>query len=448
MLILGDARRIPLADKSVQCVVTSPPYFGLRAYLADDNARKALEIGAEETPEQYISTMVHIFRDVRRVLRDDGTVWLNLGNSYANSVQAGNKAFGNPAFNGSRPSRAATRTPSRSTPDGLKPKDLIGIPWRVALALQADGWFLRADVIEEVELYCPCGCGYVMEERIWRHAPDREIVWRKNNPMPESCTDRPTKSHEYIFLLSKNERYFYDNEAVKERVKADLRPAGWAARKANGATGGCRDRGANQQQARGVSHDLGGDDGSRNLRSVWTVNLRPYKGAHFATYPPELITPCIKAGTSEKGRCPMCGAPWRRVVERIGEIAPTTVAGRIGTAKRRKGIGATRGRSDDGNNGNYVGGDLGTIRETIGWEPSCACPAHEPVPCILFDPFVGSGTTIQESQRLGRVCVGMELSEKSLKLARDRIERPHKPQSARDPGEFLPLFDRDGDASP
>jgi DNA modification methylase len=398
MLIRGDARRIPLADKSVQCCVTSPPYFGLRSYLEEDDPAKECEVGTEETPEEYISTMVHIFRDVRRILRDDGTVWLNLGDSY-NSGSGGYDDKYNGAFVGRDDiKRKVLKGKGRSAPD-LKPKDLIGIPWRVALALQNDGWYLRAD-----------------------------IIWAKGNPMPESCTDRPTKSHEYIFLLSKSERYFYDAEAVKEKASVN-KP--WSQ-----STNGGKKYGRDQNGGLTQSAD---DESGRNLRSVWNCNLRPYKGAHFATYPPELISPCIKAGTSAKGRCPTCGAPWRRVVEKeaTGRIRKRSGGG-LGTAIRREPLGL-----------NSVDGMFqeGVVYRTVGWQPSCACPAHEPVPCIIFDPFVGSGTSIQESQRLGRVCVGMELSEKSLKLARDRIERPHKPQSARDPGEFLPLFDANGDAS-
>ena len=236
---------------SVHWCVTSPPYYGLRDYGHDG------QIGLEETPEAYVEKMVQVFREVRRVLRDDGTVWLNLGDSYASSgPKSNNNGLGGSTLT------TGTTMPRReeverlkgkslpgSIPDGLKPKDLIGIPWRVALALQADGWWLRQD-----------------------------IIWHKPNPMPESVTDRCTKAHEYIFLLSKSARYYYDAEAVKEE---SLDPESY------------RPRG--KRNADGKMYP------TRNRRSVWTVTTQPFKGAHFATFPPKLIEPCVLAG------CPVGG---------------------------------------------------------------------------------------------------------------------------------------------
>ena len=221
----GDAIEVlkTIPDQSINTCVTSPPYWGLRDYGIDG------QVGIEETPEEYVAKMVEVFREVKRVLRNDGTLWLNLGDSYAgNCSQASNNGragFGNPR------ERLVNRKGK-----GLKPKDLVGIPWRVALALQADGWYLRSD-----------------------------IIWHKPNPIPESVKDRPTKAHEYIFLLSKSPRYYYDYEAIKEPVTSrQLRP-------------------------------------TRNRRSVWTVPTRPFPEAHFATFPPELIEPCVLAG------CPIGG---------------------------------------------------------------------------------------------------------------------------------------------
>ena len=209
---------------SVNCCVTSPPYFGLRDYGNDE------QIGLEETPEAFVESLVNVFREVKRVLADDGTLWLNLGDSYAGSGRgpAGNLGAENNE-------RHMENKHKCLTPKGLKPKDLIGIPWRVALALQADGWYLRQD-----------------------------IIWSKPNPMPESVTDRCTKAHEYIFLLSKKPKYFYDHEAVKEEAQNELEP-------------------------------------TRNKRSVWEVTTKPYSGAHFATFPPDLIKPCIMAGCPTGG---------------------------------------------------------------------------------------------------------------------------------------------------
>ena len=228
-----------LPDESVHCCVTSPPYWGLRDY------GRVGQIGLEPTPEAYVAKMVEVFREVRRVLRDDGTCWLNLGDSYAGGKQ-GNDSFGDGTStlnNGGKNTKTGEKMPSkqRKPPPGLKPKDLVGIPWRVAFALQSDGWYLRQD-----------------------------IIWSKPNPMPESVTDRCTKAHEYIFLLAKSAQYYYDAEAVKENIGEESR--------------------------RSKSFRNG-----RNKRSVWTVATAPYSGAHFATFPPALITPCILAGCPQGG---------------------------------------------------------------------------------------------------------------------------------------------------
>jgi len=216
----GDAvtvlRRLP--SNSVRCVVTSPPYWGLRDYGIDD------QIGLELTMPQFIQKLVAVFSEVRRVLTDDGTLWINIGDGYT----SGNRGYR--ATDKKNPARAMTVRPD--TPEGLKPKDLMGIPWRLAFALQDDGWYLRTD-----------------------------IIWNKPNAMPESVKDRPTRSHEFLFMFSKSEKYFYNSDAVKQV-----------------ADGG----------------------GLRNLRTVWSVNTKPYAGAHFATFPPELVRPCVKAST-ERG---------------------------------------------------------------------------------------------------------------------------------------------------
>jgi len=250
-LFIGEAwetlRR--LASGQVHCCVTSPPYWGLRDY-----GGQADQLGLEATPDEYVANLVKVFREVRRVLRDDGTLWLNLGDSYA--AQGGAKAAGK--YEGKRVP-AADWQPARTPPKGLKHKDQVGIPWRVALALQADGWYLRSD-----------------------------IIWHKPNPMPESVRDRPTKAHEYIFLLTKKPKYYYDHEAVKEPEVCGRKrgPALHPDEKStNGNSGLARREGT----------------GFRNRRSVWTIATKPYKGAHFAVFPPKLIEPCILAGCPRGG---------------------------------------------------------------------------------------------------------------------------------------------------
>jgi site-specific DNA-methyltransferase (adenine-specific) len=238
----------------VNCCVTSPPYFGLRDYGHEG------QIGLEPTPDAYVAKMVEVFREVRRVLRDDGTLWLNLGDSYASTgdgskPQTGLRVQPSNEVSQSRPKMA----------DGLKPKDLIGIPWRVAFALQADGWYLRQD-----------------------------IIWAKPNPMPESVQDRCTKAHEYIFLLSKSARYYYDAKAIAEESVAPDRARGSDEKTPKDATDFLRTR-SGLHKANGNTYP------TRNRRSVWTVATRPYAEAHFATFPPDLIRPCILAG------CPVGG---------------------------------------------------------------------------------------------------------------------------------------------
>lgn len=246
-------RRWAAQGIKAQMCVTSPPYYGLRSYLPNEHPDKALEIGLEETPDEYVARMVDVFRAARDVLADDGTLWLNLGDSYAGA------GYSNHANTGGAQRQDGGKQ-KHLTGTGLKPKDLIGIPWRVAFALQADGWYLRQD-----------------------------IIWHKPNPMPESVRDRCTKAHEYIFLLSKSERYYFDHEAIKEpSVTNDPRRPYTSA--------GAKQLDGRAEWKSGQRRD-GDDFTKRNRRSVWTATTRPYKGAHFATFPPALIEPCILAGS-------------------------------------------------------------------------------------------------------------------------------------------------------
>ena len=238
-----------LPDGMAQTCVTSPPYFGLRDY------GHAGQIGLEDTPDAYVARLVGVFREMRRVLRDDGTLWLNLGDSYAaNRSYQVLSTKGGPKHGPGQSARGA----SSAVPDGLKPKDLIGIPWRVAFALQADGWYLR-----------------------------QEIIWHKPNPMPESVRDRCTKAHEQVFLLSKRARYFFDAEAIAE---PGVIPAG--TRAAKGSAERAAQPGVNSRPPEYKIYD-----GTRNRRSVWTIATQPFSGAHFATMPPELAETCIRAGS-------------------------------------------------------------------------------------------------------------------------------------------------------
>ncbi len=310
LLAQANALHIPLPDASVHCVVTSPPYWGLRDYGTGkweggnpacdhrivDKLRSSREwgvmnpsrddhpshghfykqccgkcgahrvddqLGLEPTPEAYVARMVEVFREVRRVLRDDGTLWLNLGDSYATNLP------GNASFRNERNGVHYQQGHGRFNVPGLKPKDLVGIPWRTAFALQADGWYLRSD-----------------------------IIWAKSNPMPESVTDRPTKSHEYVFLLSKRPTYYFDAEAVREPqthvFNGKMRPV-------YGAPEGVAPGGRNQTGRLNGGKDVKANPAGRNIRTVWTIPTRAYPGAHFATFPPKLVVPCIKAGCPKGG---------------------------------------------------------------------------------------------------------------------------------------------------
>ena len=261
----GDCREImrrwAAEEIKVQTCVTSPPYFGLRDYGHEG------QIGLEQTPDEYIAAMVGVFRCVRDVLADDGTLWLNIGDSYARSAGPEESKLATTHTIGVGYKRVVENggAPKKENrpPPGVKPKDLIGIPWMLAFALRADGWYLRQD-----------------------------IIWHKPNPMPESVRDRCTKAHEYIFLLSKSERYYFDSDKLKE-------PA-INAGKIGGAFKGRQGSAEYHAQPGGVGSEAKNYE-TRNRRSVWTVTTKPYKGAHFATFPPDLIEPCVLAGAPEGG---------------------------------------------------------------------------------------------------------------------------------------------------
>jgi len=264
-ILTGDCRSTlkTLSPGSVQCVVTSPPYWGLRAYLPDDSPLKNAEVGLEETPDEYVSHLVEVFREVKRVIRDDGVAWLNLGDSYARDPAKGGTGTPN-----GRNDPKMGYTGSKPIPPGLRPKDLAGIPWKVAFAIQADGWYLRQDVI-----------------------------WSKGNCMPEAVIDRCTRSHEYLFMFTMNPSYFYDADAIREPSTGQTGAAAGFIRR-SGTRNSLIPPGQAASQHRDDRDDPT-DTGTRNKRSVWSVNSRPYEGAHFAVMPPALVEPCILAGSRQ-----------------------------------------------------------------------------------------------------------------------------------------------------
>lgn len=427
--VLETLKRLP--DQSVQTVCTSPPYFGLRDYGADG------QIGLEETPEEFVSSLVEVFREVRRVLRDDGTLWLNLGDSYARDPSKGQHK---PGQSGGKNAyvydRGNGRASSTCLGSGLKQKDLIGIPWRVALALQADGWYLRQD-----------------------------IIWSKVNPLPESVKDRCTKAHEYVFLLSKGPRYYYDADAIREEHKSPYSRDVLS----KGSPGGDRPLGNNfDKQSRrsgertprtraeraALLHPKG-----RNRRSVWTVTTKPYKKAHFATWPPDLVKPMILAGTPEKGSCGSCGTPWVRQVgrdcEECGAFIPHQgkKCGSCGHVRDWKGDrfnpGSQEGSAYLGNDFHTPGkgtprkkGSMGTSNtKAHGWAPGCSCEDPSPVRATVLDPFSGSGTTGEVALKLGRNYIGIDINPEYLPLAQERITGQPQSISASETLDLLDLME-------
>ena len=255
-ILYGDCRdTLKQFDEQARTCVTSPPYYGLRDYGGEEN-----QIGQENTPEEFIDQLVNVFKEVRNVLTDDGTLWVNLGDSYYNYRPGKGQSYPKQSVSKTNQDLPTQCNKRGNKLDGLKEKDLIGIPWMFAFAMRSDGWYLRQD-----------------------------IIWHKPNPMPESVKDRCTKSHEYIFLLSKNKKYYYDNEAIKEPVKQD-----WGTR--NRTNGKYHNSGSGLSPHSGLTKSYD----RKNKRDVWSITNKPYKGSHFAVFPPDLITPCILAG-SEKG---------------------------------------------------------------------------------------------------------------------------------------------------
>lgn len=542
-LLQGDCRDVlrTIAADSVHCVVTSPPYWGLRDYGCDG------QLGLEPTPEAYVANMVEVFREVRRVLRPDGVCWLNLGDSYATGAgkvgdcpgggEQGERWAGSSGSRGERSrglrdgrhsgkhlhvhAKGPMTQPNRMPIAGLKPKDLVGMPWSIAKALQQpyyggaikeerDRVWLAAIIDGEgticgftherkddgrtrtgVHVFVTNSCDAILSEchRIWPasrsehmrpsaghlgkkivnrwipHGAEKkalllaeiypyliskktqcliawnllqfvqdgkrlgrglhghgvrekrallarllsdvnqgrqcdipswcvtppslheqgwwlrsDIIWSKPNQMPESVTDRPTKAHEYVFLLTKSARYFYDAEAVKE-PGTGRDPGNVAPHK--------HDDGTPFNRTKSGLLNVGPAT-SRNLRSVWTIATAPFSGEHFAVFPPALAETCIKAGTSERGCCPTCGAPWVRVVKRT----------------RMRDVGHWRDK---------------TTTETTGWEPGCTCPPASPVPCTVLDPFVGSGTSMLVADRLQRNGIGIDLNPEYVEMATARL---------------------------
>lgn len=420
-----------LADKSVHCIVTSPPYYGLRDYNVKG------QLGLEKTPEAYIRKLVLLLRECKRVLRDDGTLWLNIGDTYAaywgQKYGQGQSLSGTRENNGSAPPAKKSRVFSKSkrnskrygggnvqSAGNIKPKDLFGIPWMIAFALRKDGWYLRQD-----------------------------IIWHKPNPMPESVTDRCTKSHEYIFLLSKSAKYYYDQDAIRTPVKdstvqrmmqqiEDQKGSVRVPGKTNGsmkAVGpgrtpriGVDNKGGNQGSQNGIkaySHRGDGDKkltghsgnfdsdgdliggGMANKKSVWTVTTMPYNQAHFATFPEKLIIDCIKAGCPEFV-CNKCGKARERIVEKEYKLHENWYGDKV--------LQTQNSRGKAGSSYNEL------ISITQNGLTDCGCNQGFSNGIVL-DPFMGAGTTALVARKLNRNFIGIELNPAYVKIAEKRLKK-------------------------
>jgi DNA modification methylase len=397
-ILQGDCRSVlrTLPDASVHCVCTSPPYYSLRSYLPNEHPDKHAEIGQEKSPEEYVAELVTVFREVKRVLHPSGVAFLNLGDSYA----AGGMGPGS----GKQLTNIGEALPPKKAPDGYKPKDLLGIPWMVAFALRAEGWWLRS-----------------------------AIVWSKPNPMPESCRDRPTSSYEMVFLLAKEARYFWDATAVAEPVApatANDSRIGTDRIADYGSSSGRYGAGVNA--SRTAARNAVGSTATRNARNVLTFSSEPFNGAklldgstdHFAVMPSALAEWCVRAGTSQAGCCPHCLAPWQRIVER-GEPDRDWQRACGGDAA---GEYAGQSRKDHDAAGVQNASDvkrriLDGMREkrTTGWRPTCDCPEHTPRACTVLDCFSGAGTTLLAADRLRRDAIGIELSRDYVAMSERRL---------------------------
>ena len=361
-LINGDAEEVlsKFPDNFFQCCTTSPPYYKLRNYFEED------QLGQEETPEEYVEKLVFIMRKVKRVLRKDGVCWLNIGDSY-NSSSGFIRNKGKWKRKGREKGSADKKVIKH--PD-IKTKDLIGIPWSVAFALRKDGWYLRQDVI-----------------------------WSKKNTLPDGAKDRPCRAHEYIFQLTKSSKYFYDYFAIMEASVSKRRSGGGFGAKVQEGT-------FRMDQDRTFT-----DYGVRQKRSVWSYPVSRSGRDHYATYTIELINDCVASSVSEKGCCPKCRAPWKRKLKKIKVIRENSIRDVVKNDIFDGSIPKVNLQKEE-----YIDKLIST-----GWEPTCKCEIKETIPCLVLDPFNGSGTTGVVAHLKSANYVGIDLNKKYIKLSRERL---------------------------
>lgn len=456
-----------LAGHRFHCCLTSPPYWGLRDYKLPDQDWNGWRgsLGLEPTIDLYLEHLVGVFDAVKRVLRDDGTLWVNLGDSYAASGMGGNPAE---SVHRKQATNAGSLIPGRAPTDGLKPLDCCNIPFRFALKMQECGWYHRSTIVWAKGIsFCPTYSGSVMPESIngWRweqcrvkvegrpapkegtygaefgHGLSRQAGYRDEGGLTAEWEDcpgcdkcnphgghvlrrgswRPTSAYEFVFLFAKTSNYYADAEAVREQsIGQDGAAADFRRLTKDHVI-------PNQSVAQHrLERDPTEDSGTRNLRNVWAINPQPFPDAHFATFPESLVEPIIKVSTSEKGVCPECGSPWARVTQTEHVKSPVHGEGsQIGMDGSPHGMtGMPRVARQD---------------TTLGWRPTCGClvlrdsenSAGPPIPATVLDPFAGSGTSLLVARKLGRHSVGIELSGQYAEMARRRLR------------EYAPLFQPD-----
>ncbi len=469
-ILQGDCRQVlkTLPDCSVHAVITSPPYWGLRAYLKAGHKLKKHEIGSEPTIDEHVRVLVEVFREVRRVLRDDGTLWINYGDAY--NAQSGQRKTTDSAGPKQCSNEGSVGSPSRAA-KGLKPGDLIGLPWRLAFALQADGWWLRQDNVWSKPAPMPesvngwrwekhqikvapaaraksgtyaaessdhahgardardaNGSSVFTSTAKWVDCPGCPKCSKNSGLILRKGAWRTTRAHEYIFQFAKSAEYFCDAEAAKEESVGVYRTPGSASLK-NKAAG-----------LRSASFPAGDGATTRNPRSVWVIGPEPCSDAHFAVFPSEIPRRIITAATSEKGVCASCGSPWVRVIEkkkgtpdacrgwdtgdgahsvkRIEEYMGKNANNTKNEAHRRlllaKAKAISEGRTAD---------DLFAGTTTIGWRPSCDCRTDQYVAATVLDPFGGKATVGETAESLGRHSIIVELNPDYVELAKSRTRQ-------------------------
>jgi DNA modification methylase len=450
-IMKGDCRTITagMPEKSIHCTVTSPPYWGMRKYAGqqdtvwggdpdckhkwgdpvqkrgtgvggskkqrsnkganhDGSTSRFCErcgawmgsLGGEPTPDIYVRNLVEIFRGVRRILRDDGCLWLNLGDCYANSKGVGQKGGKDGyAHRGLHGENTPDRSGWKDSEWGLKSGDLMLMPQRVAMAMQADGWWLRSAIV-------------------W--AKGSSFCGWSGNPMPESVRNRPSAAYEMLFLMTKSRRYFYDWLVAREQATSSEEEYLKVAEARRNLIRYGKGYKVGAERHEGETSFTGVFDGMRNLRNVWAIPTHGFGGSHFATYPEELVRPCITAGTSPF-TCQECGAPWEREVERSMAYLKQDINGNRAKAKKKN--------VDRGDQGGPC--DQIIMARQTGWRPTCDHPLGEPGRSIVFDPFGGSGTTGVVAMKMGRDAILAELSDDYVRMAGRRIAKVERRLSYR-----------------